>query len=61
MEYIDNAFIALIHFLKRRQIAIACVTHLVRNEKFKIPGYKIYRKDRETEHVSGGVAIFIKI
>lgn len=52
----------IIDFLYRYQITIACITetHLIKNEKLKIPGYSILRADRETEHASGGVAILIK-
>lgn len=50
------------NFLYRYQITIACIseTHLVRNQPFRIPGYKIYRQDRESVHASGGVAIALK-
>lgn len=51
----------LIDFLNRHQISIACIleTHLIQNEIFKVAGYTTYRKDRETIHASGGVAISI--
>lgn len=35
-------------------------TKLRHNDKFKIRGYTIYRKDRPAAHASGGVAIAIK-
>lgn len=51
-----------ISFVARHDIDIACVTetHLIINEKFTIPGYKIYRKDREAAIGWGGSAIILK-
>lgn len=51
-----------IDFLSRNNVDIMCIseTHLVVNEKLKIPGYKIYRSDRHAPIASGGVAILIK-
>lgn len=51
-----------IDFLERHQITVACITetHLLQTENFRIPGFITYRKDRETAHASGGVAILIK-
>ena len=54
-----STFIA---FLAQHHIDIACVTetHLVSTEKFTIPGYAVYRFDRDAPKASGGVAIIIK-
>ncbi|KAE9525833.1 hypothetical protein AGLY_014059, partial [Aphis glycines] len=51
-----------LHLLNFYNIDIACVTetHLKNTETFKINGYKIYRKDRDTIHSSRGVAILVK-
>ncbi|KAL4125790.1 hypothetical protein QTP88_010030 [Uroleucon formosanum] len=53
---------SLMEFLFRHKIDIACITetHLKNTETFKINGYNIYRKDRDTIHSSDGVAILIK-
>lgn len=53
---------SLIKFLFRHNIDIACVTeiHLNNTETFKINGYNIYKKDRDTVHSSGGVEISVK-
>lgn len=53
---------SFIVFLAQNRIDIACVTetHLISTEKFKIPGYLVYRFDRDTPRASGGVAIIIK-
>ncbi|KAL4091248.1 hypothetical protein QTP88_025970 [Uroleucon formosanum] len=53
---------SLIEFLFRHNIDIACLTetHLKNTETFKINGYNIYRRDRDTIHSFGGVAILIK-
>ena len=53
---------SLMEFLIRHKIDIACITetHLKNTETFKINGYNIYRKDRDTIHSKGGVAILIK-
>lgn len=49
-------------FLESNFIDIACITetHLSQNITFRIPGYKILRKDRECSTASGGVALIIK-
>lgn len=49
-------------FLHHHNIDVTCVseTHLVPNESFKIPNYRIYRKDRICDHPAGGVAVIIK-
>lgn len=49
-------------FLSRHDIDIACVTetHLAPEQKFKIPNYRVYRKDREAGKAWGGVAVIIK-
>lgn len=51
-----------IEFLSRHNVDVACIseTHLLSSDKFKLPGYEVYRKDRETSTASGGVAIIIK-
>lgn len=53
---------SLIVFMAQHNIHIACITetHLIENEKFTIPGYSIYRFDRDSPRASGGVAIIIK-
>lgn len=53
---------SFIIFLAQKRVDIACVTetHLIANEKFTIPGYLIYRFDRDCPKASGGVAIIIK-
>lgn len=53
---------SLITFLQRKDIDVACITetHLAPKENFTIPGYKIYRNDRDNCIASGGVAILIK-
>ena len=50
----------LIEFLTRLSIQVACIseTHLIADDKFKIPGFKVYRKDRLNR--AGGVALLIK-
>lgn len=52
----------LSQFLHHHNIEVACIseTHLVPNEEFKIPSYRVYRKDRICDHAAGGVAIIIK-
>lgn len=59
---IKNKRATFIAFLASHNIDIACVTetHFIRNEKFTIPGYKIYRHDRIAPIASGGVAIIIR-
>lgn len=54
-----NSFIV---FLAQNKIDIACVTetHLISNERFTVPGYLVYRCDRDAPKASGGVAIVIK-
>lgn len=49
-------------FLESNSIDVACITetHLSQNINFKIPGYKILRKDKESSTASGGVALVIK-
>lgn len=51
-----------IDFLSRYNIDVAFIseTHLIVNEKFTIPGYRIYRHDRIVPTASGGAAIIIK-
>lgn len=53
---------SFITFLAQHHIDIACVTetHLVSTERFTIPGYAVYRFDRDAPKASGGVAIIIK-
>jgi hypothetical protein len=46
---------SLNEFLFHHKIDIACIT-----EKFKINSYNSYRKDRDTIHSSGGLAILVK-
>ncbi|KAL5232760.1 hypothetical protein ACI65C_000170 [Semiaphis heraclei] len=59
---IKNKKSTIIEFLSRHKIDIACITetHLINNEPFRITGYNTYRKDRNTTHSSGGVAILIR-
>lgn len=59
---IKNKRTTFIAFLASHNIDIACVTetHLINNEKFTIPGYRIYRHDRIAPIASGGVAVIIK-
>ena len=59
---IENKKSTIIEFLSRHKINITCITekHLINNEPFKIAGYNIYRKDRNTTHSSEVVAILIK-
>lgn len=49
-------------FLHHHNIDVACIseTHLVPNESFKIPNYRVHRKDRICEYAAGGVAVIIK-
>ncbi|KAL1447787.1 hypothetical protein WDU94_010908 [Cyamophila willieti] len=51
-----------IDFLTRHNIDIACVneTHLTPSDSFRIPGFKIQRRDRLPVSAHGGVAIFVK-
>lgn len=51
-----------IEFLTRHNIHIACVseTHLTSADLFRIPGFKIYRRDRLDNSAWGGAAIFVK-
>ena len=50
----------LIEFLTRLSIKVACIseTHLITDEKFTIPGFKVYGRDRVNR--AGGVALLIK-
>lgn len=52
----------VLDFLIRHRIDILCVseTHLLPQQKFAIPGFKIYRSDRHATVASGGVAIVCK-
>lgn len=49
-------------FLSQHKVDIACITetHLISSEKFTIPGYNVYRFDRDAPKASGGVAIIIR-
>lgn len=51
-----------LEFLARHNVDVACIseTHLTNAETFKVPGYEVYRTDRNTPTASGGVAIIIK-
>lgn len=53
---------SFIVFLAQNKVDVACITetHLLANENFKIPGYFVYRSDRDAPRASGGVAIMIK-
>lgn len=53
---------SFIVFLAQNNVDIACITetHLISTEKFTIPGYLVYRSDRDAPKASGGVAIIIK-
>lgn len=59
---ITNQRSLFIAFLARYNIDIACIseTHLSTTDNFKIPGYCVYRNDRQAAVASGGVAIIIK-
>lgn len=59
---LKNKRATFIAFLASHSIDIACVTetHFINDEKFSIPGYKIYRQDRNAPVASGGTAIVIK-
>lgn len=50
------------NFLFFHEIQIACVTetHFHPSDKFKIPGFNIYRNDRPSYKAAGGVAIIIR-
>lgn len=47
-------------FLSRHDVDIACIseTHLISDDKFRMPGYCTYRCDQQTR--SGGVAILVR-
>lgn len=49
-------------FLSRHKIDIACLTetHLTERENFSMPGYSVYRFNRNSITASGGAAILIK-
>lgn len=54
---------SLMTFLNHRNIDITCITetHLSHTDKIKLPGYNIYRADRNAPARSmGGVAILIR-
>lgn len=59
---LQRQFYEFKHFLHDQKIDIACLTetHLNNSNKMNIPGYIIYRKDRNAIHTGGGVAIIIK-
>lgn len=59
---LQNKRSTFIEFLERHNVNIACIceTHFVPHKPFKIPGYTIYRQDRDCAIASGGTAIFIK-
>lgn len=51
-----------ISFILNHNVDIACVTetHLKPSGKIRIPGYQIYRCDRDSTDASGGAALIIK-
>uniref|UniRef100_A0A1Y1K0C8 Reverse transcriptase domain-containing protein n=1 Tax=Photinus pyralis TaxID=7054 RepID=A0A1Y1K0C8_PHOPY len=53
---------SIIVFLSQHNVDIICVseTHLTNEQILKIPGYNIYRNDRQSNTASGGVAIIYK-
>lgn len=50
------------NFLFFHEIQIACITetHFHPTDKFKIPGFNVYRNDRPSRKAAGGVAIIIR-
>lgn len=59
---ISSKRMIFIDFLVRHDIDIACITetHLIPSQKFKVPGYKVYRSDRMPVSAYGGVAVIVK-
>lgn len=59
---LNNKKHEFIHILKEHKIDIAFVTetHFNKNIKFKIPGYAVYRSDRDVNKRGGGVCIIAK-
>lgn len=52
----------LSEFLSRHDISIACVseTHLTPADRLRLPGYSIFRQDRDCRRASGGVLIAVR-